>query len=176
MSKVVRRDGIVRWIMSDYTHALDLAPNRHDISFHRLTCMFRRFCLETDRYMLGTKHVHLRNSHDRLHMIAMPEKLDTNPHLHGFADFSELKWGDRLKLPWEHKLERIWYEVTEGSGTLRIAAQPDCGAALYATKEAFRADHEYLLSWDFHPADKLGKRASPICLQRTPARRKPRTH
>jgi hypothetical protein len=171
------RYGLVEWSTApEFTHALHLAPNRHDISFHRLTCMFSRFCLEADRYLLGTKHVHLRNSHDRLHMIAMPEKLDTNPHLHGFADFSEAKWADRVQLPWEHKLERIWYAVTEGSGTLRIAADPDRGAALYATKEAFRSHHQYLLSWDFHCSDKLVKRPSAVCLQRTAAARKARTH
>jgi hypothetical protein len=168
---------LVEWSTSpEFTHALHLAPNRHDISFHRLTCMFSRFCLEADRYMLGTKHVHLRNSRDRLHMIAMPEKLDTNPHLHGFADFSEASWGDALKLPWEWKLDGIWYEVTQGSGSLRIAPDPDRGAALYATKEALRSGHQYLLSWDFHRGDKLAERPSAVCHQRSAAVRKVRTH
>jgi hypothetical protein len=177
-SRAAWRYGLVGWSTSpEFTHALHLAPNRHDISFHKLTLLFSRFCLEVDRYMLGTKHVHLRNSHDRLHMIAMPEKLETNPHLHGFADFSEAQWGDRLTLlPWEWKLDRIWHRVTEGSGTLRIAPDPDRGAALYATKEAFRSDHQYLLSWDFHRSDKLVKRPSAVCLQRTAAVRKARTH
>lgn len=112
-SRAAWRYGLVEWSTSpEFTHALHLAPNRHDISFHNLTRLFSRFCLEVDRYMLGTKHVHLRNSHDRLHMIAMPEKLETNPHLHGFADFSEAQWGDRLTLlPWEWKLDRIWHRV-----------------------------------------------------------------
>jgi len=69
------------------------------MSFSRLKSLFGRLCLEADRYMLGVKHVHLRNSHDRLRMVAFPEKLDTNPHLHGFANFSEAQWGDRLHLP-----------------------------------------------------------------------------
>lgn len=176
-SRTAWRYGLVEWSNApEFTHALHLAPNRDDISFHRLTCMFSRTCLEFDRYMLGTKHVHLRSSHDRLHVIAMPEKLKTNPHLHAFADFSEAQWGDRLKLPWEWKLEQIWYQVTQGSGTLRIVPDPDRGAAYYATKEALRAGHDYLLSWDFHRDDKIVKRPSALCLQRRAAVRKPRTH
>ena len=158
MSKYVRREGYIDWIESDATHAVHLAPNRRDMTFMQLTGKFKRLCLEADRYMLGVKHVHLRNSHDRLRMIAFPERIDTNPHLHCFADFSEAFWGDRIDLPWQWKLEQIWRNLTEGSGTIVIQHDIDRGAARYGTKEAFRRDHEYLHSWDFHRNDKLRKR------------------
>jgi hypothetical protein len=127
--------------------------------------MFSRLCLEADRYFLDAKHVHLRNSHNRLNMLVMPEKIDTNPHLHGVANFSREFLGDRFHHPWEWKLEQIWHEVTEGSGTMRIQIDPDRGAAIYATKEALRRDHDYLHSWFFHRDDKLRKRPNAITLQ-----------
>jgi len=98
-------------------------------------------------------------------MIAMPEKLGINPHLHGVANFSAIFWGDSVTLPWEWKLDQIWREVTRGSGTTLIEADPDRGSALYKTKEAFRRDHDYLHSWDFHRDDKLRKRPNATCLQ-----------
>ena len=166
MSRTARRSGLVEWLTyPEFTHAVHLAPNRHDLPNPRLKRIFGRFCLEVDRYMLGAKHVHFRSSHDRLNMLVMSEKLGTNPHLHGVANFSVDFWGQSLKLPLEWKLEQIWLEVTEGSGTIRIQADPDRGAAIYATKEAFRRDHEYLHSWDFHRDDKLGKRPNAITLQ-----------
>jgi hypothetical protein len=127
--------------------------------------MFSRFCLEVDRYVLGAKHVHLRNSHDRLNMLVMPEKLDTNPHLHGAGNFAAEYLGERFNQPWEWKLDQIWYEVTQGSGTICIQPDPDLGLAFYATKEAFRRDHYYLHSWDFHRDDKLKKRPGAMTLQ-----------
>jgi hypothetical protein len=164
--------------MDRATHAIDLAPNRHDdIGVNQLTRMFGLLCLGFDRRMLGAKHVHRRNSHDRLFMIAMPEKLAVNPHLHGFADLSEAQWGSRLQqVPWEWTIEQVWREVTKGSGTVSITADFDRGAAVYATKEALRLDHDYLLSWDFHPSDKLVKRPPAVRGQRTAAVRKVRTH
>jgi hypothetical protein len=109
-------------------------------------------------------------------MIAFPEKLDTNPHLHCFADLSDEYLGNRSNLPWEKKLEDIWRSVAGTSATLAIDADPDQGKAWYSTKEAYRRDHEYLHSWDFHRSDKLVKRPSAVCIQRTPARRKVRIH
>lgn len=164
MSKHSRRNGLIEWIESDASHALHLAPNRHDMSFSSLKGLFGRLCLEADRYMLGVKHVHLRSSHDRLRMVAFPEKLDTNPHLHAFANFSEAQWGDRIHLPWEDHLQRVWRNITDGSGTIVIQHNIDRGAAIYATKEAFRRDHKYLHSWFFHRNDKLQKRPNAASL------------
>ncbi len=164
--------------MTTATHAIDLAPNRHDdIDERTLTEMFRRATFRLDSYMLGCKHVHLRNSHDRLRIMALPEKLSTNPHLHCFADLSEAQWGDQLRqLPWEWKLEQIWQEVTGGSGTIHITTDFDRGAAVYRTKEALRHEHDYLHSWDFHRDDKLKERRCAPRHQRRAAVRKCRTH
>lgn len=177
MSVVARRRGLVEWAMTSSTHSLDLAPNRHDsITPLILERMLAGLCLRFDRYVLQCNHVHLRNSHERLRMIAFPEKLDTNPHLHCFADFSEDYLGERRKLAWEQKLSDIWRTVAGDSATMVIQAEPDAGKAWYSTKEAYRRDHYYLHSWDFHREDKLVKRPSAACLQRKPAVRKPRTH
>ena len=159
MSGARRRESLADWMNHpDFTHAIHLAPNQASLSFHKMRDMFGRFCFQMDRYLLGVKHVHFRNSHGRLQMIAMPEKLGLNPHLHGVANFSPAYWGESLTLPWEWKLNEVWREVTRGSGSTVIQANPDRGAALYATKEAYRRDHEYLHSWDFHRDDKLRKR------------------
>ena len=171
-----RREGLIEWAIESSTHIVDLAPNRHDtLTLAGLEKLFRRLCLETDRSLLGTKNVHLRCSHDRLRMIAFPEKLDVNPHLHAFADFSP--WSARLQqVPLDHLLGSVWYRLTEGSGTIRLFDDFDRGAALYRTKEALRRDHDYLHSWDYHRGDKLKRRPSAVSLQRKPAVRKPRTH
>jgi hypothetical protein len=177
MSAVSRRRGLVEWAMTSSTHSIDLAPNRHDtITPLILERMLSRFCLGIDHYVLQCKHVHFRNSHDRLRMIAFPEKLDTNPHLHCFADLSDEYLGERRYFPWERKFEDIWRSVAGASATLAIDADPDKGKAWYSTKEAYRRDHYYLHSWDFHRSDKLAKRPSAVCLQRRAATRKPRTH
>jgi hypothetical protein len=177
MSVVARRRGLVAWAMTSSTHAVDLAPNRQDtITPLILEGMFKRFCLGIDRYVLQCKHVHFRNSHDRLRIVAFPEKLDTNPHLHCFADFSEEYLGERSKLPWEQKLDDIWRSVAGSSATIAIDADPDAGKAWYSTKEAYRRDHYYLHSWDFHREDKLRKRPSAVCLQQPVTSRKAVSH
>lgn len=163
--------------MTSSTHSLDLAPNRQDaITPLILERMLAGLCLRFDRYVLECKHVHLRSSHERLRMIAFPEKLDTNPHLHCFADLSDDYLGERRNLAWEQKFEDIWRSVAGATATLVIHANPTEGKAWYSTKEAYRRDHYYLHSWDFHRSDKLVKRPSAVRLQRTPASRRPRTH
>lgn len=177
ISVVAQRRGLVRWAMTSSTHSVDLAPNRLDsITPLILKDMFKRFCFGVDRYVLQCRHVNLRNSHDRLRMIAFPEKLDTNPHLHCFADLSEDYLGERRNLDWEQKLSDIWRSVAGESATMVIGADPDEGKAWYSTKEAYRRDHYFLHSWDFHREDKLRKRPSAVSLQRTAVVRKPRTH
>lgn len=177
-STKARRNGLVDWAVTDFTHAVDLAPNRHDaLNRAGLERMFSLFCFKLDQYLLGSKHAHLRSSHDRLHMIAFPEKIDVNPHLHGFANFSEAHWGGCLnQLPWEWKLEQIWRTITGGSGTVRITETFDRGAAVYRTKEALRRDHDYLHSWDFHRSDKIVTRCHFDRAHRRPAARRARTH
>ena len=177
MSAVARRRALVKWAMTSSTHSVDLAPNRQDaITPLILEGMFKRFCLRVDRYVLQCKHVHFRNSHDRLRIIAFPEKLDINPHLHCFADLSEDYLGERRNLAWEQKLSDIWRSVAGESATIVIDAQPDEGKAWYSTKEAYRRDHYYLHSWDFHREDKLRKRPSAVSLQRTATSRRAVTH
>lgn len=173
MSRTRRRDGLVDWMGDElFTHAITLIPNRRNISFDLLRKMLGSFCYELDRYVLGVKHPHLRNSHDRLHLIAMPEKLGVNPHLHGVANFSPSFMGDRLNERWETKLDNIWRSVSGKAGETHLIADFDRGLLRYFAKEALRSDHEYLHSWDFHRNDKLRKRPTATSLQRNAAPRK----
>lgn len=177
VSVVARRHGLVGWATTGFTHSVDLAPNLADsINAIILANMFKGFCFRLDRRALQCKHVHLRNSHERLRMLAFPEKLDTNPHLHCFADFSEAYLGEWLSPAWERILSDIWRSVAGSSATVVVKEQVDHGKAWYATKEALRRDHYVLHSWDFHRNDKVEKRPSATIIQRVPARRRARTH
>jgi hypothetical protein len=171
-----RREGLIEWVLEGSTHILDLAPNRHDtLTKIGLEKLFSRLLIELDRELLGTRNVHLRSSHERLRVIAFPEKLEVNPHLHAFADFSP--WRPQLQQSaLEALLTRTWYRLTEGSGTMRMFAEFDRGAAVYRTKEALGRSHDYFHSWDYHRGDKLQRQSSAACPQRRPAVRKSRTH
>jgi hypothetical protein len=160
-----------------FTHMVTLTVDRNDpVSFHLLTKLFKTFGYEIDRYALGVKEPRHRPSSERFEMIAMPEKLDTNPHLHGAANFSAAFMGDRLNGPWQSDFRNIWRRVNRGSGNAHFIEGLDRGLLHYMTKEALRRDHDYLHSWDFHREDKLVKRPSAVSRQRRPAVRRPRTH
>lgn len=151
MSRYMRREGLIEWISRpEYTHIIHLLPNR-DISEDLLKRMFGTFSFKIDQLMFGAREVQWRSSSERFAMIAMPEKLDTNPHLHGVANFSRLHWQHRLDKPWMQELPVIWNAVTRGAGELLIEPNNGRRAAEYLTKEAFRTGHEYFLSQDFHP-------------------------
>jgi hypothetical protein len=166
MSRARRRDGLVDWMGDEmFTHAITLAPNRPNISFDLLRRMFSSFCYEVDRYVLDINHPYLRNSHDRLQMIVMPEKLGVNPHLHGVANLSASFMGDRLNERWELRFDNIWRSVSGEAGGTDVIAAFDRGLLRYFAKEALRSDHEYLHSWDFHRGDKLRRRPDATTLQ-----------
>ena len=166
MSRTALRGGYVEWMSRpEFTHAVTLAPNRFErVSYELLTKMFGSFSYEVDRYVLDIKHPYLRNSHDRFQMVAMPEKVGINAHLHGVANFSPAFMGDRLHQDWETKLDNIWRAVTRGSGETHITDDFDRGLLRYFTKEAVRSGHDYLHSWDFHRDDKLRKRPNATTL------------
>jgi hypothetical protein len=152
MSRTIRREALIEWMSQpEYTHAITLAPNRENISLDMLRRLLGGFCCEIDKLMLGSREVHRRYSWERLALIAMPEKLDTNPHLHCVANFSRIHWQHRLDKPWETELPKIWRRVTRGSGELKIELNSGEQVARYITKEALRRDHDYFLSQDFHP-------------------------
>ena len=139
----------------EFTHAITLAPNRENISADLLRRIFGRFCMEVDQFMIGVGEVRNRYSSERLQMIAMPEKLGINPHLHCVANFSRMFWQHRLDKPWETELLRIWKCCTYGAGEIFIGPNKGTGPAFYATKEAFRRGHDFFHSWDFHPDARL---------------------
>ena len=151
LSRTVRREALVEWMSRpEYTHAITLTPNRPNISERMLRSMFGRFCHEVDQYMIGARNVRNRFSGERLNMLAMPEKLGLNPHLHCVADFSRCFWQTRLDKPWKAELPTIWRRCTRGAGEMVIEARRSEGFAWYCTKEALRRDHDFFHSWDFH--------------------------
>lgn len=155
MRATVRREAYVEWMCSpEFTHAVTLAPNR-DISTDLLRRMFGRFCIEVDQYMIGIRNVRTRYSSERLNMIAMPEKLGVNPHLHGVANFSRDFWQHRLNKRWEIELPLIWKRSSRGAGEMVLEPIQGSGFAWYSTKEALRRDHDFFHSWDFHSNDRL---------------------
>lgn len=152
MSRTVRREALIEWLSRpEYTHAITLAPNRESLTLDQLRRLLGAFCCEVDKFMLGVREVHRRHSWERLDLIAMPEKLEVNPHLHCVANFSRTHWQQRLDKPWEYELPRIWRAVTRGSGDCKIDLNNERAVAEYISKEAMRGDHEYFLSHDFHP-------------------------
>jgi hypothetical protein len=174
LSKTAVRNAHADWMDDErFTTTITLTFERHEpISFERLNRSFGSFCYEIDRYGLGIAHPRFRCSHDRFYMIAMPEKLDTNPHLHGVADFSESFMGDRVNQNWQGAVNNIWRRITDGSGHVHFTDEFDRGMLHYITKEMMRPDHQCLLSWDYHRDDKLARRPSATCLQHGASSRK----
>jgi len=156
LSPKFRRDALIEWCgRPQFTHALTLAPNRPNITPALLTDMFKSFCIEVDRLMFGTNHVHRRPTWERLEAIAFPEMLEGNPHLHCVANFSRLHWQSRLDKEWESELPRIWKSITRGPGTLDMQEKHGSHWERYVTKEAYRQGHDFLLAADFHPNDRV---------------------
>lgn len=152
VSRMVRREALIEWMSRpEYTHSITLAPNRDNISVDMLRRLLGGFCYEVDKFMLGAREVHRRYSWERLALIAMPEKLNINPHVHCVANFSRTHWQRNVDKPWEAALTPIWRRVTRGSGELKIELNSGRKVAQYITKEALRRDHDYFLSQDFHP-------------------------
>lgn len=151
-----RRDALMEWCRRpQFTHALSLAPNRKNISPDLLASMFGTFCREVDRLMLGTRNVHRRPTGERFEAIAFPEMLEGNPHLHCVANFSRLQWQTRIDCGWEAELPRIWQRLTRGAGQLDLQRKEGSGWERYITKEAYRPGHDFILTADFHNADRL---------------------
>lgn len=156
LSPRIRRDALIEWCgRPEFTHALTLAPNRRNITFDMLASMFGAFCLEVDRLMIGTKHVHRRPTWERFQAIAFPEMLEGNPHLHCVANFSRLHWQSRLDKAWEDALPGIWERVTREAGELDLQPKRGVHWERYITKEALRPGHDFLLAADFHNTDRL---------------------
>ena len=156
MSRAMRREALIEWLCQPkFTHAITLAPNRGNISHDMLRRFLGCFCCEIDKFMLGVRDVPRRHSWERLELIAMPEKLETNPHLHCVANFSRMHWQHNLDKPWEDALTTIWRRVTRGSGEIKIELNSGRKVAQYITKEALGRDHDYFLSQDFHPDHRI---------------------
>jgi hypothetical protein len=156
MSRVRFRAEMIAWFSRpEFSHVITLAPNRKDITPELLRKMLGTFCGEVDKFMLRTRNPQSRYSHERLHLVAMPEKLDSNPHLHCVANFTRAFWQHNLDKPWEEELAKIWERVTRGAGSIVIDVNSSERIASYITKEMLRPDHDFYHSWDFHPAHRI---------------------
>jgi len=163
MSRVRLRADTIKWLSRpEFSHAITLAPNRKDMALHRkdmepelLRKMLGAFCCEVDKFMLQTSNPRSRYSCERLHLVAMPEKLDSNPHLHCVANFTRAFWQHNLDKPWEEELPKIWKRVTRGAGSIVIDVNSSERVASYITKEMLRPDHDFYFSWEFHPAHRI---------------------
>jgi hypothetical protein len=156
MSRVRIRAETIEWLSRrEFSHAITLAPNRKDMEPELLRRMLGAFCCEVDKFMLDTRNPASRYSYERLRLVAMPEKLDSNPHLHCVANFTRAFWQHQLDKPWEEELPKIWKRVTRESGSIVIDVNSSERVASYITKEMLRPDHDFHFSWEFHPAHRI---------------------
>ena len=156
LSRVRVRAGMGEWISRpEFSHVITLAPNRKDITPELLRKMLGAFCCEVDKYMLRTRNPGSRYSYERLQLVAMPEKLDSNPHLHCVANFTRAFWQHQLDKPWEEELSKIWKRITREAGSIVIDLNSSERVASYITKEMLRPDHDFYFSWEFHPAHRI---------------------
>lgn len=144
------RHGLVEFIANQpYTHALTLNTDR-DLSLRQLRSIFGTFCAKIDRQILG-RNIRQWPSGLRFNAIAVPEHLDTNPHLHAHADLRAYKgWGMDLNAI-TRDIEMNWRQSTRGAGSAFVTELTSEGYALYSLKEARGTDPVYFLAADFHP-------------------------
>lgn len=151
------RDEFVAWLSQpQFTHALTLNLNLPDAKLSAARIRFGKFCYGVDRMMTGKRRVERIHTIDRFEAVAFPEHVDSNLHLHVAANFHRRSWPHRPFGEQEQReLDRIWRSVTNGLGTTMITPARDDGWARYITKEWGRPGHDYFLSSDFHPDDRV---------------------
>lgn len=141
------RKALLDWAMEQrFTHALTLNTDR-ELNERRLDDIFGCFCHRYDKAIHGRnlKRVPLES---RLNVIAFPENLSTNAHLHAFVDLSpaiEAFGNDGVSI---ERLRTCWLQSTRGAGSVCLVAQPDRRWGGYCTK---RFNGNYLLSADYWP-------------------------
>ena len=142
------RAAIVEWVANDnYTHAFTLNTDR-ELSLSRMKDICSTFCHLFDKQVHGIRNMRRFPSDLRMRAIFFPENLATNAHVHGLADFSPALQvlGNDWRL--EQEVLRTWLKATGGSGSVKLAPEPDSGWVSYCTK---RFDGTYFLAADFHP-------------------------
>lgn len=150
------REGLIEFARGrSYTHAITLNANQGDIGLNGLKRLFKGFCYSVDRYAHQRLRVQKLLSRERFDAIAFPEHLESNAHLHICANLSSDFLGHEFDVKDEREIDRLWRETTGGPGSTDFEVMPDDGWMRYITKEHRRPDHQYILSWDFHPNDKV---------------------
>jgi hypothetical protein len=134
------------WMAKDkYTHALTLNSDR-ELSLAQIKKILSCFCKILDQRALDIRNLKLVPPDLRLRLIAFPENLTTNAHLHCFADFTAAKYclGDETTL--EAVVREAWHRANRGAGSIHLVPDPDYGWAKYITKSNFR---KFFLSSEF---------------------------
>jgi hypothetical protein len=144
------RSGLIELMTEgSFTHILHLTPNRRDMHAELLIGVFKTFCLEIDRWKFNRRKVATTPSGERYLAIAFPEKLATNPHLHGAADFAFCRKRGLRDPEIEHQVYCLWRKLTRGNGTAEVHPISTRGLR-YIAKEMTTPDHRYVLSSEFH--------------------------
>lgn len=148
---IIRHSLVTMMSHDRYGHAITLTLNRGGLGVDWLNSRFKVFCHEIDRLKFNRVRVSKVPSTERLHAIAVPEKVNTNAHLHVVADLGFMVARGYLEADIAREVDVIWAKVTNGSGTSDVQPIANDGWAWYATKESFARDHQYFLSSDYHP-------------------------
>lgn len=147
------RSGLVEWLQSgQFSHAITLNFNRGDFPLNSQERLFKIFCMEMDRLKKGGGKVHRLPTQERFHAIALPEKPQSNAHLHVAADLAFADERIMTDRDIDQAVGRIWKKLTRGSGSSRTVRIRDGGWAWYMTKEAVRHDNVYFIAATYHAA------------------------
>jgi len=142
------RASIVEWAANDnYTHAITLNADR-ELSSRRLRDIFSTFCHRFDRETHRVRNMGRFPTELRFKAIVFPENLETNAHLHGFADFRPALSVIKNEALLEERVRKIWLASNRGAGSVWLKPNPDAGWGRYSTKRDHRT---YMLAADFWP-------------------------
>lgn len=145
------RHGLIEFMSKQtYTHALTLNTDRQ-LTLPRLKSIFSTFCHNLDRAILGQQDVKGYPHQLRFNAIAFPEHLDTNAHLHAYADLRSLTIGQPDERLAAATVYRAWTKSTREAGSVDVQRLRGDGFAWYSTKAMQGTDPAYFLAADFHP-------------------------
>lgn len=157
LRKARLRSETIAWLSSPpFTHAITLSPNQKEIGLPRLRKLFGLFCLWIDRIRFNRRRVDKLETWQRFNAVALPEKLEGNPHMHLAVNFCPTWWSEKIgDGDLQLIVRELWAELTRGSGSYHLTPIRDAGWPRYITKEIYRHDHEFFLAADFHPSDRV---------------------
>ena len=143
MNRESMREGFVemlRRLEPDYSFTLNL---NQDFSYlnRRARCKkgeeyFKHFCQYLDRKVIGSRY--MKHHEQRAIVVATPEHIDTNYHLHGY-----IKMRCKRQIPFlelETAVLTSWREVIPSGTALLEVPSEERGWSRYISKESGRRD------------------------------------